>query len=814
MLAVVAITLGVALGLAIHLINRVAADEVAIAARSLFGLADLAIEGTGAGFDEGLYPRAARVPGVRVASPVVQIEARIIGRRGALTLLGMDVFRSRQLQPAFALNTAESGETTVEGEPVFLSASAARELELEVGDVLRVQSGLRPQEFVVAGVLPQAALEDRAGIIDIASAQWRFDRLGLLSRINLKLAAGADQRAVRADLDRLLPANARIVTPGDAASDAARLSQAYRSNLTALALVALFTGGFFVYSTQSLATLRRRREFALLHALGVTRRQQLLMILGSGGLIGLGGALLGIAAGTALAQLGVERLGTDLGAGYFASGVRELELPLLDAAVFCALGALVAIAGSLQPALDAARVPTALALKAGDVAGHEVRSHVALVSSIFVLAAAILWLRPIAGLPLPGYVSIALLIVGTVIAMPSVLLMLLTHAPHLRSVPWEMAMSHLRGTARQATLSVSAIVVSFSLMVAMAIMVTSFRESLDHWMQRLLPADVYVRAGYVGQSSHMDSSAVARLNSIDGVERVAVSRFAEAGAGSKREPVTLIARDLGQADAGSVLWLEESTSAPVPQGQIPVWISQAVGDRFGLHSGQNLELHIGGRSVTAAVRGIWRDYEHTRGAIVMDRAAYVSLTGDAAINTVWLWLAPDASDLEVQRRIRETMPPGAAYEISTPRELRRLSLQAFDRAFAVTYILELIAIVIGLFGIAAGTSAQVLARRREFGVLRHIGLTRRQIAATLAIEGAGLGLVGVVAGLVTGGLVSLILVHVVNRQSFHWSMDLFVPAGALIALSLTLIASAALIAVVSGRQAMRGDVIAAVKEDW
>ena len=142
----------------------------------------------------------------------------------------------------------------------------------------------------------------------------------------------------------------------------------------------------------------------------------------------------------------------------------------------------------------------------------------------------------------------------------------------------------------------------------------------------------------------------------------------------------------------------------------------------------------------------------------------------------------------VQQEVRKRVPANADYDMTTPRDLRRLSLQAFDRAFAVTYALELIAILIGLFGISAGTSAQVLARRREFGVLRHIGLTRAQIAGTLAIEGAGLGSLGAIAGLVTGGCVSLILIFVVNRQSFHWSMDLFIPVGLLAALSIALIA--------------------------
>ncbi len=817
LLAVAAIALGVALGLAIHLINRVAADEVALAARSLFGQADLAVDGGADGFDEALYPQIARLPGIEVASPVVQVEAKVIGVRGALTVLGMDIFQSRRLQPAFA--TAPAGESeqdtnTSSAERIFLSASAARSLGLQAGAPIRFQVGMQPLEFVVGGVLPQAVLEDRAAVLDIATTQWKFERLGRLSRLNLRLAPGTGIEQARAQIRSVLPSGVRVVVPEEVADEAVSLSRAYRSNLTALALVALFTGGFFVYSTQSLSALRRRREFALLHALGVTRSGQWWLALLTGALVGLAGSVLGVLLGVVLAQFGLQALGADLGAGFFRGATPQLELQVAEGIAFCFLGTAVAVAGTLRPAWDSSRIPTALALKAADVASGETRTHGLLVAALLVLSVLILFLPPIDGLPLPGYVSIALLIIGTVIAMPLVLHTLLARAPLLVSVPWEIAIAHLRGTARYATLSVSAIVVSFSLMVAMAIMVASFRHSLDAWTQRLLPADLYVRTGYVGQSSHFDPATVAAIRHLDAVERLEVSRFAEAMLAASGRTVTLIARDIDPGQAERVLWLEQIASGPLPAGSLRVWLSEAVADELQRPPGTMFELQIGGRKVSAWIQGVWRDYEHPRGAIIMERSAYLELTGDTAINTLWLWLQPGAGEDAAQAQIRQLLPADVDVDMRVPAELRRLSLQAFDRTFAITYVLELIAILIGLFGISAGTSAQVLARRREFGMLRHIGLTRGQIAATLAIEGAGLGTLGVIAGLVTGGLVSLILIHVVNRQSFHWSMDLFVPAGLLAGLSVALIASAAVIAVVSGRQAMRGDAIAAVKEDW
>jgi putative ABC transport system permease protein len=815
--AVIAIALGVALGSAIYFINRSAANEVALAAHSLYGLADLAVQGAADDFDEAVYATIARAPGVAAASPVVEVDAKLVGRRGVLRVSGVDGFRSGSLQPSFARLAGTMSNSSVgllDPQAMFLSASAAGALAVAVDDFIEFQVGARRVRFRVAGVLPASALRDRVGVVDIAIAQQQFERLGKLSRIDLRLAPGADVTRVRRGLSATLPAGMRVVTPGEAADDALRLSRAYRSNLTALALVALFTGGFFVYSTQSIAELRRRREFAVLHALGVTRVQQLWLTLFGGALVGVCGAIVGVLAGIAVAKFGLGALGADLGAGYFRGLAPQLEVRWLEVSVFCLLGAGVALVGTLRPALDSTRVPTASALKSGDVTSADLQSRRSVVIALVAVAAAALLLPPIGDLPLPGYASIAMLIVATVVALPSLMSALLRRLPKFRYTPFEVAVAQLRGTARYATLSVAAVVVSFSLMVAMAIMVTSFRTSLDLWLQKVLPADIYVRAGYSGQSSYFDERSIAALHRLPGVERLESSRFAQVSLSADRPPVTLIARGLDADRVADVLWLEATTDESVPSGAVPVWVSEAAADLFDLRAGGSVDFDLAGRRVTAFVRGVWRDYENQNGAIAMERETYARLTGDTSSNTVWLWLAPNASEQSVRDAVREALPPGMEYDLRTPRELRRLSLQVFDRTFAVTYLLEVVAVIIGLFGIGAGVSAQVLARRGEFGLLRHLGLTRAQIAATLALEGTLLGAVGVVVGVLSGVLVSMILIYVVNRQSFHWSMDLSAPSGLLLALSGALIACSALIAVFSGRQAMRGEVVRAVREDW
>ncbi len=825
LLAILAIALGVALGLAIYLINRSAADEISLAARSLYGLADLAIKSSGEGFDENLYPRVARVPGVAVASPIVEVEAKLVGRRGALTIIGLDGFRSRLLQPAFAAAVVGGGESRDHAEEesesgsfddrsILLSASAARELQLTRGDTVEFQVGVQRERLSVSGVLPPAALQEFGGVVDIATAQWLFGRLGKLSRINLRLATGSSPDQVRAALADVLPSGVKVNTPGEATDDALRLSRAYRSNLTALALVALFTGGFFVYSTQSLAALRRRQEFAVMHAIGVTRSEQLLLMLSGSIIVGVLGAVVGIVAGVIIARIGLSALGGDLGAGYFRGLAPGLNVHVAEIAVFSLLGIGVAVIGALRPALDAARVPTASALKAGDITSGEIHSHGWTVLTLGVLAAITVSLPPIAGLPLPGFIAIALLLIGCVVAMPSVVRFVLRHAPRLRHIPYEIAIAQIAGTARYATLSVSSIIVSFSLMASMAIMVTSFRDSLDQWTQKVLPADLYVRVGYVGQSSHLDEALAQAIARLPGVEQVAYSRFARVQLETDRPALTLIARTLDRDRPDDALWMMSTAANDIPSGSLPVWISEAAADLFALEPGEQIKFDLGGKSVAASVRGIWRDYEHQNGAIVIDRNDYLALTGDRSVNTVWLWLDDSADVSKVGNAVRDLLPPGTEHDLRTPGEIRALSLAAFDRTFAITYLLELVAVTIGLFGIAAGISAQVLARRGEFGALRHIGFTRGQVARMLAIEGSVLGALGVIVGLFAGTVISLILIYVVNRQSFHWSMDLRAPMGLLAGLSIALIAASALIAVVSGRQAMGGEVVRAVREDW
>jgi putative ABC transport system permease protein len=276
----------------------------------------------------------------------------------------------------------------------------------------------------------------------------------------------------------------------------------------------------------------------------------------------------------------------------------------------------------------------------------------------------------------------------------------------------------------------------------------------------------------------------------------------------------LLARDLDAERAEAVLPLVSPVHRPGPGAPPAVWVSEIVADVTGLRPGAVARIPIAGHPVKFTVAGIWRDYARQNGSLLIERAEYIKLTGDRSATDAGVWLAPDVAPAQAERRLRAAVPNGDRLEVIQPSELRNVSLSIFDRTFAVTYALEAAAVVIGLFGLSSAIAGQVLSRRREFGMLRHVGMTRKQIGSMLAAEGLMTSLLGLAVGLALGWAISLVLVHVVNRQSFHWSMELHVPWTALGLFVSVMLLLATLTAVASGRHAMGRDAVRAVREDW
>jgi putative ABC transport system permease protein len=840
--ASLAIAVGVALGFAVHLINASALSEFSRAIKTVNGDAELQVHAvTPLGFEESLYPKLTRLPGIAGASPVVEINAVADAvDHPSVTLLGLDVLRAAAVTPSLvgerlasaapaakvqtggASAAPSTSDEAFETTALFLSQAALQATGKRIGDDIQLSADGHTLPFTIVGTLPGVPDNQNIAVMDIAAAQWRFGRLGRLQRIDLKLTDGADATRLRNAVAAILPASAEIVDQETETRRTDSLSRAYRVNLDMLALMALLTGAFLAFSAQALSVARRRSQFALLRVLGVQRRAILIQVLAEGAVVGGIGAIVGLGLGLGLADVALRFLGGDLGGGYFYGTRPQLIFAPEAAFGFLSLGVLAALLGSVLPARDAARAQPAIALKdAGDAADANAIPG-ALIALALLLAGAVgARLPAVNGLPLFGYASIALLLAGGVAAMPLLARILL--APLQRftfAVPADLASKHLWGAPSQAAIALCGIVASTSLTIAMAVMVSSFRGSVDDWLVQVLPADLYLRV------EGNDNSAFApevqrKMAAAPGVAAIHFRKITPLRLSPDQTPIAWIAQHIDRANPAKSLPML-GPSLPVPEGATPVWLSEPGFWLYGYGRGDWINLPAMNASFGANtgqrvfVAGIWRDYGRQQGAIAMDDADYTRITGDNLRSDAAIELAPGAHEDEVTAGLRAALPASLSARVAfvESRSLRALSLQIFDRSFAVTYVLEAIAMLVGLAGVAATFSAQTLARTKEFGMLRHIGVLRRQIVAMLAAEGALLGTVGVIAGIGLGIAISQVLINVINPQSFHWSMETRLPLTLFVIVALTLILAAAGTALLAGRRALSADAVRAVREDW
>ncbi|MES3153978.1 FtsX-like permease family protein [Sphingomonas faeni] len=809
----IAIAVGVALGFAVHLVNGSALASFDGAMRGVSGAAELSVRAASPlGFDERLYPRVVRAAGVADASPVVRLDARI--GKTPLTLLGIDVIRAASVTPSLIgirPSGPDSGNDAVFDEAaLFLSRAALAQTGAKLGTERTIVANGRTVRLRIAGTLP--AIDDAVavGVMDIAAAQWRFGRLGRIDRLDLSLS---DRDTADAALRAMLPADAILSTAETQNAQGDALSRAYRVNLDMLALVALLTGGFLVYSAQSLSVVRRQRAFALLRTLGMPRTGVVAAVVVEGLVIGVVGAAAGLAAGYALAWAALHWFGGDLGAGYFTGGNTRVVFQPSAAFGFFALGLLAAVLGSALPARLAARAAPAAALKnAGDMLDPRKPSPWWPAVALLLVGGAASLLPPIAGLPLFGFAGMALMLAGGVAGVPWFARALLKPlARRTRgSVPGQLAIRHLYGAPGEAATALCGIVASTALMIAMATMVTSFRGAVDTWLGQVLGADLYLRTT---AGASFDPATRTRLAATPGVADLAFSRQIPLTVDAARPPISLIARpERGGRDPLLVLIDRAPT---LPADTLPVWVSEPAHRLYDWDPGETITLPIAGRTAFT-IAGVWRDYGRQAGAVLIDEGDYQRLTGDEGRNEVSAMIVHGQDPARVAEALRARLPVDLRdqVEIGQPATLRRLALTLFDRSFAVTYLLEAVAIVIGLVGVAATMSAQTIAREREFGMLRHLGLTRAQLTRMLGVEGAIIGLTGALAGIGLGLVLSQVLIHVINPQSFNWTMSTRIPYGTLLGVAAALTASAAATAVLAGRRATAKSAVRSVREDW
>ena len=826
------VALGIALAVAIHTVNRSALGEFGRALDLVNGQASAQLVMAAGEFPDRVFDEVvARQTelGIRAVSPVLERNTQ------SVRVLGLDIFQASRVTPALMPSVAETQRMQLfDRDAIFLSATALKELDVAVGDPLTLTLGGQKEIFKVAGLVPGAAGQSLA-VMDLGVAQWRLEGLGRLSRLDIQLIEGRSLKELSAALERS-DLGLKLVTANDRDRRMSNLSRAYRVNLSVLALVALFTGAFLVFTTISFSVLRQQSQLALLNVLGASRAWLFAVVLTQALLVAALGGALGIGLGLALAALLLRLVGGDLGGGYFSATVPVMEIDAWVLLGFWLLSLVVGVLAGYFPARAATTGSPVMQLRAGAaerMLKPVLHYRVAIVLALTSLALALV--PAVGGLPIAAYLSIAFLLFAGLAMTPSlvnqcfsllarVLLRAgargstLAPSPNLTFATWRLA----QAPASAAGL-IAGVVAALALTVAMVVMVASFRDSVTQWLDQVLPADLYASLSRsdLNHALTRDPSLWQAIAAVPGVARVEFTLQQQILFRPERPEVTLIARPIPVGHAAQVLPLTGNvvTQAAGAQTLLPeVYVSEAMTDLYDWNPGEIHRLPmtgVAGGDLSVWVAGVFRDYGRQHGSIVMDIATYQGLTQDLRRTDIALWLAHLARSTEVLERLRTQFPSFKTLEFRSSADLRALSLTIFDRSFALTYALEIAALLVAIFSVGAGFAGQALLRQKEFALMRHLGQSSSQLTRWLTYESGMLLALAAGWGTILGLLMSQVLIHRVNPQSFHWTMQTSMPAVAVFVLMFSIVLLGIVAAVWAAKRNLNAERLAlSLREDW
>ncbi|HKA62494.1 MAG TPA: ABC transporter permease [Methylomirabilota bacterium] len=805
-LAVLGIALGVAVAVSIDLANESARRAFALATQAVTGRATHQIVGGPSGLPDDLYRLLKVDLGARLAAPVLSGDVAAADRLGrTFTVLGIDPFSEAPFRPyldeegSAAATSAPGAAAGERREPpprdrlstvaalvtrpgaVLMSRTTARDLGLTVGDQLPVRAGGVRHELQVVGLLDpgdpaSARALDGLLVTDISSAQEIFGAAGRLGRIDLIVTDDEPGRALLDRVARALPSGAELVAAGARAGTTAQMIRAFQWNLTALSLLALVVGMFLIYQTMTFSVVQRRPLIGSLRAIGVTRAEIFALVMSEAALIGAVGTIAGLALGWALARglLGlVTRTINDL---YFVLSVRDVTLEPLALAKGVLLGVGATLAAALAPALEATGAPPRVVMSRGalETSARRIVPRVTWFGvGLFALGGVILALP---GGIVGGFAGLFVLMVGCALVAPAaalVLLRLLHPAAAAFGTLGRLASRGIVAALSRTSVAIAALMIAVSAAIGVGIMIASFREAVVSWLEGTLRADIYVSApSLVGNrpDATLDPALAARLAATPGVARAGTSRgVLVSGPGGA---VQVVALDVDPARPPRWRFREGSADAVWDGSGETVIVSEPYANRRGARMGGTVRLRTDRGERDFRVGGVFYDYGSSAGVVVMSRHTYDRFWDDRRVSGVVIEAAPGVDLPALMAALRERAGGEQEVVIRSNRALREASLEIFDRTFAITSVLRTLTVAVAFIGMLAALMALQLERAREVAVLRTLGLTPRQVWGLVTAE---TGLMGLLAGLlaVPGGLMLAgILVFVVNRRSFGWTMPI------------------------------------------
>ena len=848
-LTVFGVALGVLASVAITAANVEVLRAFEQGVLTVAGPATLEVVGHDQGLDETVIADVRSIPGVDRAAPVIE-EAIVVTdglhRGESLQVYGLDLVDEVGLRGFHIERHAgeEALNDLLATDSLYLGRQLSLAWNLGQGSTLEVTAGSRTMRLRVAGIIQddtrRASLWDRVAIMDLAAVQVLFGSVGRLDRIDVVTTGDRTPEDIALAIRSVLPSHLIVQRPSQRSAQVEKMVGAFQLNLAVLSWVGLLVGMFLVYNTMSFSVAQRRREIGIYRALGMTERRVAGVFFLEAGLFGSIGGLFGGVVGLWVARslvVLVSRTISDLYVPLESSGtfVSFDAQSLISLARGIVLGMVVSMAGALGPSIDASRTLTTKALAPGDYETSEaLRSRRYIWGSVMLLTIGILCLfgPPVRGLPIFGYAA-TLCLLGALALLAPVCIMALgptnrptrTAGPALSGNLRRMAADHAARHPGRNAVTVSALMVGLAIMIGVVIMVRSFRETVEAWVNETVMADLIVappawlHEKQVGQASR--SLPAAWLPVLQGTEGVAeVDTYRDVQVEAEGQTVALVSRDLRlHARRGRYVMVEGDWRAVLMRAAETggVLVSEVLANRLGLRTGGLVTIITPKGPETVPVEGIFYDYATDGGKMVMERSFYHRFWDDDRITVFALYLETDADSESVRRavsrRLTSSQEQLAPPTIVRNKELRQEILNIFDRTFVLTYVLEAIAVLVAILGIVNTLVTAVLERRRELATLQAIGASTKQVEQLILWEAVYLGLIGAVLGVIGGLALAWVLISVINKQSFGWTIRMTIPLGVLFQAVLLAICAAWIAGYFPARWAARQPVVEGLREE-
>jgi putative ABC transport system permease protein len=819
-LAILGITIGVAVIVAVDLANSSARKAFLLSMDTVTGAATHQVIGGPRGIDESDYVQLRVRNGVRNIAPVVEGFIRI-GERD-LSLLGVDAFAEDEMRSFTRPVTIgpENGETTARSVfadlltrrgAVMMSHKTAAALGLDLGEQFQVvASGHRHEATLLATFEGGVGLDDLV-TADIATAQEWLDSVGRLTRIDVRLAGEGE--VDRKTLEALLPDGTRLLNASGRSRRTAEMSDAFMTNLTAMSLLALLVGLFLIYNSVSFSVVQRRPLIGVLRALGLTRRQVLALILGEAFLIGLLACGIGVVVGIWLGDHLLALVARSINDLYFRVSVTDVSVEGFSITKGVVAGLAAAIAAASVPALEAASFQPRLAMTRSTLE-HRARRLLPLLVAvgIMLIVAAALTLLLSARSLVAGLIAVLLMILGFALCIP----------PFVRaSTSWmdtmmgglsswvRHAISDIGASLSRTGVAIVSLAVAVSATIGVSVMVDSFRLSVSDWLEQTLQADIYVRA----ESGSLDEDLVTDISAAPGIEAVSTSRRIWFEDENSRTQVLAIRMAPGSYAGTEILGTDVEDVWPVFESDDVVLVSEPFAYRNEVGTGDIISLPGESTSIPFDIAAIYRSYDINASAVLMSRATYDRHFDDDNVDSLGLYLSDTAIATSTINRLEAMSQGRQSLEINSNVRIRELSLEIFDQTFVITDVLYLLAIGVAIIGILGSMLALQLERARDLAIFRALGMTPLQVGGMITLQTGVIGLLSGLAAIPLGLVMAWVLIEVINRRAFGWHIDMTVTPGMLLSAVSFAIAAAIIGGLYPAWRAARSQPALAMREE-